>query len=126
MTRTIIDPLNLTIGLPEGFVQPHSDLLEFCSDVETRYPRCFSIKAIESMPEDVVDWQSVALADGGTFYYHRTEWVYGGSGGPEERLKGYVVIDAHYFEVKATHQDKYRPDSTWCIPIIKTLRYEDK
>jgi len=127
MARTSIDSLNLTIKLLEGVEYKGGDETSalFCEEAQTRYSRSFSIRPTESIPEDIVDWKLVALDNEGAFYYRTERKEAVGSGGPEEHLIGYVVINGHYFKVTSgamLHSPS--PDSTWCIPMIQTLRYE--
>lgn len=127
MTRTSIESLDLTIELLEGVeYKGYDETLALFSEVaQTRYSRNFSIRPTESIPGDMGGWNSVALDKEGAFYYRTERKEAGGSGGPVEHLLGYVTINEHYFKVTSgamLHSPS--PDSTWCIPMIQTLRYE--
>ncbi len=129
MIKTSIDSLNLTLELPEGLVrQPTEGAPRFCFEAErmARFQRCFSILAVESMPENIANWESVSLLHSEGAFYYQTEWLENpGSSGPIHVLDGYVVVYDHYFRVTARAlQESRNPHATWCIPMIQTLRYE--
>ena len=130
MTRRKIDPLGLSLELPNGFVQEdqlsNSGSVTFCFEPQriVRFLYCFSLEEIASLPnEEITQWNSDSLAEMGIFYY-RTQHSGGGSGGEMEVLEGYLLIGERTFQVEAVDQREFpaEPDATWVLPIITTVR----
>ena len=127
--RTIrLSPYGLTIMVPENVVPVESapfPYLCFENELNNRSPRCLSIVDIPFMP-DTKGMQILQLPEGRRVYYE-TERADVGSGGPEENLTGYLGIGNRFYKISAVSQSKGRkPDVSWAIPLIETIRSEQK
>lgn len=75
----------------------------------------------ESAPGDAT---TIALADGAELRYRVRDLDGGGSGGDEAKLEGVLTANRETWSITCSHQAEWpaRPEATWCIPYLRSLR----